>query len=113
MNRGDVYMAFFPFGGTDQSKPRPVLLLTGAVGNVPEFLTASISTVAPNPMLNSDLVLDPSHPDYASTNLRLTSVLRLHKLATLHQRRMKRKIGELSPGAQAQVDDRLRTLLNL
>ncbi len=35
---GDVYLARFPFGGRTGSKLRPVLLLTGPEGSVPEYL---------------------------------------------------------------------------
>ena len=65
-------------------KPRPVLLLTGAVGPVPEVLVSYISSVMPSQLLPSDLVLDPARPEFRSTNLKTLSTLRLHKLATIH-----------------------------
>jgi len=36
MRPGDVYLAQFPFGDVPGMKLRPVLLLTGPVGSVPE-----------------------------------------------------------------------------
>src|SRR5947209_20190505 len=86
MNRGDVYLGKFPLGGTVGVKVRPILLLTAPVGPVPELLTAYISSVIPNPLLPSDLLLDPGSPIHQGTNLKVVSVVRLHKLATLHQR---------------------------
>ena len=47
MNAGEIYLANFPFGGSAGVKLRPVLLLTGPTGNVPEVLTAYISSVVP------------------------------------------------------------------
>src|SRR5438270_7884805 len=64
-------------------KIRPVLLLTGTLGSVPEVLVAYISSVTPAKLLPSDLILDPNKPEYRSTHLKTTSVLRLHKLATV------------------------------
>ncbi len=113
MKRGEIYLARFPMGGKGGAKIRPVLLLTDPVGPVPEVLTAYISTVLPPALLPSDLMLDASLPDYASTNLAQVSVLRLHKLATLHRRDAVRRVGELSAAAVQEVETRLRSLLNL
>jgi hypothetical protein len=40
MRAGEIYLARFPFGDTPGMKLRPVLLLTGTVGSVPEVLVA-------------------------------------------------------------------------
>jgi hypothetical protein len=60
MQPGEIYLAQFPFGDTSGMKLRPVLLLTGAVGSVPEVLVAYISSVIPSQALPSDLLLDPA-----------------------------------------------------
>jgi mRNA-degrading endonuclease toxin of MazEF toxin-antitoxin module len=110
---GDIFLGRFPFGGTSGAKIRPVLLLTGPVGSVPELVTAYISSVIPDPLLPSDLLLDPNLPDYASTNLKQSSVVRLHKIATVHGRDLLRQLGTLTGAPWATVQSRLRTLLNL
>ncbi len=94
-------------------KLRPVTLLTGTVGHVPEVLVAYISSVIPGTLLPSDIVLDPTTTEHASTNLKTTSVLRLHKLATIHARNIVRYLGVLSPATASQADGKLRDLLNL
>lgn len=94
-------------------KLRPVLLLTGPVGSVPEILVAYISSVIPSACLPTDIVLDPGTAEHASTNLKAKSVLRLHKLATIHTRSVARRLGVLSPGTAAEVHGKLRMLLDL
>ena len=47
MSPGEVHLANFPFGGTVGAKPRPVLLLTGPLGSVPEVLAAYMTSVIP------------------------------------------------------------------
>src|ERR1051326_6153733 len=64
---GDIYLAQFPFGDMPGMKLRPVLLLTGTLGSVPEILVAYISSVAPVQLLPSDLILDPTQADRKST----------------------------------------------
>jgi len=82
MNPGKIYLAQFPFGDAPGMKLRPVLVLTGPVGPIPEVLVAYISSVLPTASIPSDLLLDPSQTQFRATNLKVKSVLRLHKLAT-------------------------------
>ena len=73
MQRGEIYLARFPFGDVPGMKLRPVLLLTGTVGAVPEVLVAYISSVLPAQPLSSDLILDPAQPEFQTTNLKVPS----------------------------------------
>ena len=113
MSPDEIYLASFPFGDSAGMKLRPVLLLTGPIGNVLEVLVAYISSVVPPNLLPSDILLDPATAEHASTNLRTASVLRLHKLATIHGRNVVRRLGVLSGKTAAEVDDKLRRFLNL
>ena len=111
MRPGEIYLANFPFGDTPQMKLRPVYLLTGPVGPIPEILVAYISSVVPTQPLASDLLMDPGTLDFRSSNLKAPSVLRLHKLATIHATSIVRRLGSLDPPMQAMVLDKLRALL--
>jgi mRNA-degrading endonuclease toxin of MazEF toxin-antitoxin module len=110
---GEIYLANFPFGAGGGSKLRPVFLLTGPLGSVPEFLVAYISSVVPSQLLDSDVLIDPGTADHAGTNLKTISVLRLHKLATILQRSIFRLLGCVSPATQAEVASKLRAMLGL
>ena len=113
MQRGEIYLASFPFGNVPGMKLRPVLLLTGPVGPVPEVLTAYISSVIPSTLLPTDILLDPSQPNHQVTNLKVLSVLRLHKLATIHTSSVQRFLGKLSAITEADVAAKLEALLQL
>ena len=67
MRQGEIYLARFPFGDVPGMKLRPVLLLTGSLGSVPEVLVAYISSVLPAQLLPSDLIVDPSAPEFLGT----------------------------------------------
>jgi len=110
---GEIYLAQFPFGDVPGMKLRPVLLLTQPVGSIPEILVAYISSVTPTQLLPSDLLLDPSKREYRSTHLKATSVLRLHKLATIHCSSLARSLGGLDVSAMATVTNKLKGLLGL
>ena len=94
-------------------KLRPVLLLTGLIGPVPESLVAYISSVTPAQLLPSDLVIDPSKPEFRSTNLKTLSTLRLQKLATIHSSSLARHLGAIDATTLGVVAQKLRSLPTL
>jgi len=113
MPKGDICLASFPYAGKVGAKTRPVLLLTDPIGPVPEILAAYMSSIVPAVLLPTDLVIDPTLPEHASTNLKFTTVLRLHKLATIHGSDIVRSIGSVAPPTWSEVEARLRLLLGL
>ena len=113
MRPGEIYLARFPFGDVPGMKLRPVLLLTGSIGSVPEVLVAYISSVLPAQPLPSDLILDPVTPEFQGTHLKVASALRLHKLATIHSSSLARHLGALESAQHAIVAGKLRALLGL
>jgi len=110
---GEVFLARFPFGDLPGMKLRPVLLLTDPVGPVPEVLVAYISSVMPAQLLPSDMVLDPTKPEFRSTRLKGASVLRLHKLATIHCSSLARYLGAIDAAISEVVGSKLKQLLTL
>ncbi len=113
MQRGEIHLASFPYGDVATMKLRPVLLLTGPVGVGTEVIVAYLSSIIPSPLLASDILIDPSLPQHQSTRLKTVSVLRLHKLATIHITSIQRYLGKISTATQQEVDDKLRVVLNL
>ena len=113
MQRGDIYLASFPFGDMAVMKLRPVLLLTERVGTGTEVVVAYITSVLPAFLLDSDLRIDPSQPEYQSTRLKTVSVLRLHKLATIHVTSLQRRLGSISATTQQIVNTKLRGVLKV
>ena len=71
MQRGDIYLAAFPFGDCAGMKLRPVLLLTGAVGAWTEMVVAYISSVIPTSLLSSDMLMDPVQPEFQTARLKV------------------------------------------
>ncbi len=113
MQRGEIYLANFPYGDQPVMKLRPVLLLTGRIGNGSEVIVAYISSVIPSSLLPSDILIDPSQPEHQDTRLKAVSVLRLHKIATIHESSIQRYLGFISAEVQSQVDSILRSLFSL
>jgi mRNA-degrading endonuclease toxin of MazEF toxin-antitoxin module len=115
MSPGEIHLAIFPYGGTIGAKPRPVLLLTGPLGSVPEVLAAYMTSIIPASFLPTDILIDPSLPRHTGTGLKQKSLLRLHKLATLHDTDLLRRLGQVSASTwnENEVEAKLRLLLKL
>ena len=58
-------------------------------------------------------MLSTERPGYEKTGLRLSSVLRLHRLMTVATSLIRRELGVLSPEMQAEVDEKLGRLFGL
>ena len=113
MKTGEIYLGRFPFGDIAGMKLRPVLVLSLPVGPAHEVLVAYISSVIPAELFPTDILLDPFSDRDLGTNLKSSSALRLHKLATLHGTSLVRRLGELSPEAAGLVSAKLRVWLSL
>ncbi len=111
--RGKVVLVRFPFDDLSASKVRPAVCLTGAVGPHRHVVLGFITSQPPAQPLPSDLLLDPSYPDFPTTGLRVRSTLRLHRLMTVTADVLLRELGELSAFLQGEVDAKLRALFEL
>ncbi|MCG2767917.1 MAG: type II toxin-antitoxin system PemK/MazF family toxin [Anaerolineae bacterium] len=75
----------------------------------PAFITSRV----PAEPLATDLVLDSSDPQFASTGLHVSSTLQLHRLMTATTTLIRRELGQLSPEMQEEVSNCLRELFGL
>jgi hypothetical protein len=110
MRPGEIFLAQFPFGDLPGMKLRPVLLLTKLVGSIPEVVVAYISSVIPAGPLSSDVLIDPGKSEFRSTHSKTISVLRLHKLATIHSSSLVRYLGTIKASTQRVVAGNLKDL---
>jgi mRNA interferase MazF len=113
MKPGEIWDAFFPFGGSVGRKRRPVLILTGGLGPVPEVIVGYITGAAVTPALATDVVLDPMLPRFAATGLKMPSTLRLHKLASIHRLDLKSLRGRIDDQTLEQVRQLLRGIFQI
>lgn len=72
---------------------------------------AYISSVVPAQLLPSDLLIDSAKPEFRSTGLKIVSVLRLHKLATIHSSNLVRHLGQVELSQRPAIATRLQALL--
>jgi mRNA interferase MazF len=110
--RGEIVLTRFPFTDVLGASIRPALVVSqGLIGQ--DLVLAGISSVVRGASVPTDLVVDLSHTEFGQSGLRVTSVIRLHKLATVDHAIIARRLGRLGPRLQSEVDRLLRQVLGL
>lgn len=102
----------FPFTDLSGAVPRPGVVLS-TQATMSDFIVAFISKVVPPRPSPFEMVVLPSHPEFAGTGLRFPSIFKMNKVATLNRALMSSRLGRVGPRLQHEVDVRLRAALGL
>ena len=113
MIKGKIVLVPFPFDDLSTTKVRPAVCLTNPIGPHRHIILAFITSQIPDDPLDTDLVFNSDHPDFAKTGLRVSSTLRLHRLMTVTISLINREIGKLSASMQKEVNSKLCKLLEI
>ncbi len=113
MLRNKIVLVPFPFDDLSTAKARPAVCLTEPVGSHQHVVLAFITSKIPSDVIETDIVIDSSAPDFSVTGLRTSSTLRLHRLMTVSLSLIQRELGELPPRLQEEVTTKLRLLFGL
>jgi mRNA interferase MazF len=107
MMRGRVVLVQFPFDDLSSSKVRPVVCLTNPIGVHRHIIMALITSRIPSDLLETDIVLDTTHPDCMISGLSKPSTLRLDHVITLRRSMIIRQLGRLSIATQTIIVEKL------
>jgi len=107
-----VVLTRFPFTDLTGASLRPAVVVSyGQIGQ--DLVLTAISNVVRGTPAPTDYTLEMIDPGFALTGLRVTSVIRMHKLAAVERSVIVRRLGRLGPQLQAAVDRLLRMVLGL
>jgi len=113
MTRNKVVLVPFPFDDLSAAKIRAAVCLTDPIGPHRHVVLAFVTSQVPSTPLETDVPIDAREPEFAQTGLRMSSVLRLHRLMTVTSSVIQRELGELPGRLQADVRSKLRKLFGL
>ena len=105
IKRGELYYAdLSPVVGSEQGGVRPILIVQNDIGN--KYSPAVIAAAVTSKINKAKL---PTHIELAAADFGLAkdSVVLLEQIRTLDKRRLKERIGELSPLCMRKVDNAL------
>ncbi len=109
--RGKIVLVPFPFTDLSASKLRPALIVSN-----PQYSEEDVSVVFISSKISkqpTDYALLPSHPDFQQTGLKITSVVKCGKIATLDKKIILGEIGNLPSNDQKEIDRRIKMALGL
>lgn len=107
MNPGDIVLIRFPQTDLKAGKLRPALVVAVAPGWHSDLLLALITSRTSQTVPELDVIIEPSDPHYASTGLKVRSVVRLARLASVESSIINARLGNISLEQLQQVRKRL------
>lgn len=115
--KNSIVLVPFPFDDLSTAKVRPALCLTEKLGEhghiIVAFITSQVPNIANFTDTDTDIVIQPSHADFAQTGLRVASAIRLHRLMTLSTGIIRQKLGRLPNNLQQEIQAGLRQVFGL
>ena len=100
--KGKIVLVHFPFTDLSAVKLRPALVLYESDDDV---IVAFISSRIPSSLLDSDLPVMADSDEFPATGLKVSSVIKFDKIATLSKVLVEGEIGEISPVLAARCND--------
>lgn len=113
MIKHQIVLVPFPFDDFSGTKVRPAICLTNEIGFYRHVVIAFISSQIPARPEATELLLEKKGAGFSLTGLLADSVIKLHRIVTIPQSLIKRRLGHLPPQLATQVDARLRSLFEL
>jgi mRNA interferase MazF len=108
--KAKIVLVHFPFTDLTGSKLRPAIVIHESE---PDVIVAFISSRIPSSLQESDLLITTEHPAFRSTGLKIPSVIRFDKIATLSKTLIEGEIGEIRPDLADECNDIMRRLFRL
>jgi mRNA interferase MazF len=90
--KAKIVLIHFPFTDLTDSKLRPALVIHESGQDV---VVAFISSKIPGHLLESDFLVSKDHPSFTSTGLKVSSVIKFDKIATISKDLIEGEIGEI------------------
>ncbi|MBM2810772.1 MAG: PemK family protein [Chloroflexi bacterium] len=106
-SRGDIVLARFPFTDQRGATLRPVLVLAEIPGRYADFLVVFISSRLSQAMGDLDVILDAAHPAFPGSGLRVPSVVRIAKVASISEQLIVGRLGGLDQTILDEITRRL------
>ncbi|WP_342626166.1 MULTISPECIES: type II toxin-antitoxin system PemK/MazF family toxin [Alicyclobacillus] len=103
----------FPFDDLQSHKVRPALCLTDPISAHDHVVVAFISSQVPTHLLPTDIVLRAGTDAFAPTGLKVSSVIRLHRMVSMTTRIIRYELGHIADETRDLVESKLIQLFNL
>ncbi|GIL14929.1 MAG: hypothetical protein BroJett039_01020 [Chloroflexota bacterium] len=107
MKPGDIVLIRFPQSDLQVGKLRPALVIAVAPGHHADLLLALITSQTQQAVPKFDEMIEMGDSDYKMTGLKVRSVVRLARLASVESNVINARLGRISAKRLAQIKSRL------
>jgi len=104
---GQIVLFRFPRADLSEGKLRPALLLSEVPGPYEDWLICMISSQVHQRIDGFDELIEEGDEDFARSGLKVTSVIRMGRLAVVEGEMLEGSIGMISPERMRRIRKRL------
>lgn len=108
--KGKIILVPFPFTDLTASKYRPALVLYEGRN---DLVVAFVSSKIPAVLSEGDILTAEVHKEFRKTWLKVSSVIKLDKIATILKDLVAGELGEVGPSLREEINEKLRKLYKL
>ena len=105
---GVISLVSFPRSDLQRGKYRPVILLSRMPGPFPDWLICAITSQLRHEVKGWDEKIEAEHDDFRSSGLKVPSLVRIGKLATVEEGVLEGVLGEVSCERLVRILHKLR-----
>ena len=104
---GQIVLFRFPRADLSEGKLRPALLLSEVPGPYEDWLICMISSQVHQRIDGFDELVEEDDEDFARSGLKVTSVIRIGRLAVVEGEMLEGRMGAISPERMTRIRERL------
>ncbi|MEX2706742.1 MAG: type II toxin-antitoxin system PemK/MazF family toxin [Candidatus Freyrarchaeum guaymaensis] len=108
--KGKIVLIPFPFTDLTAAKMRPALVLHEGRKDA---IVALISSRVPKAPTITDVVIGQNHPEFKLTGLKVDSIIKLDKVATILKKFVIGEIGEVGKALKKEINNKLEKIFIL
>jgi len=108
--KGKIVLVPFPFTDLTATKLRPTLVI---YEGEKDAIVAFISSKIPSELSDIDVLITKDHLGFKKTGLKLNSVIKLDKIATVLKDLIVGELGELDEEMRQEVNRKLKKMLKI
>jgi len=111
IREGQIILFNFPSSDNSDAKLRPALVIRKIPGPYDDWLICMISSQLAQQVLNFDEVVDPGASDWKRSGLKVSSVIRITRVAVAHESILLGTIGEVDMNRLDRIKQKLANWL--
>ena len=108
-----IVLIDFPFDDFSETKLRPALCLTNPISEHNQIVLALITSNLQNANETADVLIEKDQVDFQVTGLKVSSVIKIHRLLTTTDKIIRKIIGDLPESYYSEIYEKIKRLFGI